>query len=116
MNASIASPWHRARTPVGNGRNRCNVCQPYLGRHERAWTAAACGADNEVFWSGGSSQASALSRAPGFNGDQPAFETHECFLFPVTVRGFVILRQTFVRRCHGGIVKKNRRVYKPRLV
>ena len=26
------------------------------------------------------------------------------------------MRQTFVRRCHGGIVKKNRRVYKPRLV
>src|SRR5215472_1595661 len=22
MNASIAIPWHRARTPVGNGRNR----------------------------------------------------------------------------------------------
>jgi hypothetical protein len=32
----------------------------------------------------------------------------------VTVRGLVTLRQTFVRRCHGGIVKKNRRVYKPR--
>jgi hypothetical protein len=32
MNASIASPWHRARNPVGNGRNRHNVCQRYLGR------------------------------------------------------------------------------------
>ena len=49
MNASIASPWHRARSPVGNGRNRCNVCQRYLGMHQRAWTAAACSADNEVF-------------------------------------------------------------------
>src|SRR5215469_11001617 len=49
MNASIASPWHRARTPVGNGRNRCSVCQRYLGRqHQRGWTAAACSADNEV--------------------------------------------------------------------
>ena len=27
MNASIASPWHRGRNPVGKGRNRCNVCQ-----------------------------------------------------------------------------------------
>src|SRR6516225_5357607 len=26
MNASIASPWHRVRILVGNGRNRCNVC------------------------------------------------------------------------------------------
>jgi len=33
MNASIASRWHRARIPVGNGRNRCNVCQRYLGSH-----------------------------------------------------------------------------------
>jgi len=33
MNTSIASRWHRARIPVGNGRNRCNVCERYLGRH-----------------------------------------------------------------------------------
>jgi len=33
MNASIVSPWHRARSPVGNGRNRCNVCERYLGKH-----------------------------------------------------------------------------------
>jgi len=105
MNASIASPWHRARIPICKGRNRCNVCQRHLGSYKRAWTAAACSADNEVFFQGASAQASALSRAPGVDDDQISVEPlaatttiRPLRIVPISLATDLV---SFVSRCTG---------------